>query len=134
MTTDDDYDATASLTLRGTGGLLAGEVRRVRLGETVIVGRSRHCGFSLKKTKAFLLAEDREPLLRDPGFRKVSRQHVRISFVNRGMVEIENLSRNGVRVDGKRIDRLVLLDVAERPHRVDLGGGNEFEMVPGITC
>jgi pSer/pThr/pTyr-binding forkhead associated (FHA) protein len=125
----DNEDTTDSLTLKGTGGLLAGEFRRVRLGETVIVGRSRHCDFSLKKTRGYLLAEDRRPIEESEGFRKVSRRHVRISFVNRTMVEIENLSQNGVRVDGQRVDRLTLLDVAEKPHRVDLGGGHTFEIL-----
>jgi hypothetical protein len=108
--------------------LLDGEQCSVRLGETVFVGRSRHCSFSLKKTRAFLLGEDRERIRKDEGFRRVSRKHVRIAFLNRTMVEVENLSPNGLHVDGKRVDQLVLTDVADRPHRVDLGGGHTFEI------
>ena len=125
------YDATISLMLKGTGGLFEGENCPVRLGETVIVGRSRHCDFSLKKTRAFLLAEDREPILDDVGFRKVSRRHVRVSFVNEAMVEVENLSPNGLRIDGNRVDRLLLLDVPLRTYAVDLGGGHAFEICWG---
>ena len=124
----DDYDSSASLTLCGTGGLFEGETRAVALGETVRVGRSRHCDFSLKKTRAYLLAEDREPIREAREFRRISRRHVRIAFVSEGTVEIENLGRNGLRVDGKRIDRLVVADIRERPRRVDLGGGVTFEV------
>ncbi len=129
MMQSHDYDRSTTLLLRGTGGLFEGETLPICLGETVIVGRSRHCGFSLKKTKAFLLADDREPLRRATEFRRISRRHVRISYVNRETVEIENLSVNGVRVDGKGVDRLVAVDIRERPRTVDLGGGVTFEIL-----
>jgi hypothetical protein len=125
-----DYDRSRTIVLRGTGGLFEGESHPVALGETVRVGRSRHCDFSLKKTRAYLLAEDRAPLREAREFRRISRKHVRISFVNESTVEIENLGRNGLRVDGKHVDRLVV-DVRERPRRVDLGGGVTFEIRRG---
>jgi pSer/pThr/pTyr-binding forkhead associated (FHA) protein len=125
------YDSSLTLRLRGVGGLLDGEVRTVRVGESVVVGRSRHCDFSLKKTRAFLLAGDRARIRDDPRFRRVSRRHVRISFVNEAMVEVEDLSRNGTLMDGRRVDRRLLLDVAVRKYRVDLGGGHAFEICWG---
>jgi len=124
-----DYDSSTTLILRGTGGLFEGETHRVCLGETVVVGRSRHCGFSLKKTKAYLLAEDREPLRQAREFRRISRRHVRIAYVNPETVEIENLSVNGLKVDGKGVDRIVAVDIRQRPRTVDLGRGVTFEIL-----
>ncbi len=122
------YDRSLQLTLKGTSGLLDGEVCPVQLGQSVTVGRSRHCDFSLKKTKRFLLGTDRRAILAGEAFRSVSRQHLRVSFVNETMVELVNLGRNGTIVDGKRIDRLVILDLPLRSRSVDLGGNETLEV------
>jgi FHA domain len=129
----DGYDDKKTLVLRGTGGLLDGESHLVRLGEEVTVGRSRHCDFSLKKTKAYLLADDRESIREDPGFLRISRKHIRVAFVNEGMVEVEILGQNGVQVDGKRVDRVVLTDLETRSHAVNMGGGHTFEIRRGAA-
>ncbi len=117
--------------LRGTGGLLEGENHLVRLGEEVIVGRSRHCDFSLKKTRTYLLEDSRERIREDPDFLRISRKHVRVAFVNEGMVEVESLGTNGVLVDGKRVDRLMITDLATHTYTVNMGGGHTFDIRRG---
>jgi len=128
---DSAYDGSLALTLRGVSGLFAGETYPVRLGQTVVVGRSRFADFSLKKTKRYLLDPDRRSTQNGEAFRSVSRQHLRVSFVNEAMVEIVNLGKNGTEVDGKRIDRLVVLDLPIRARKVDLGGDQRFDICWG---
>ncbi len=128
---DSAYDGSLTLTLRGVSGLLSGETYPVRLGQTVVVGRSRFADFSLKKTKHFLLHPDRRSIANGEAFRSVSRRHLRVSFVNEAMVEIVNMGKNGTEVDGKRIDRLVVLDLPIRSREVDLGGDQRFEIAWG---
>ncbi|MCH5373103.1 MAG: uroporphyrinogen-III C-methyltransferase, partial [Planctomycetes bacterium] len=56
----DGYDERYWLSLRGIGPLGEGEFLKVSLGERIVCGRSRHCGWSLKRTPAFLELTERE--------------------------------------------------------------------------
>ncbi|MCU0725009.1 MAG: FHA domain-containing protein [Planctomycetes bacterium] len=81
-----------------------------RLGQSIVVGRSRSCDVSTRKSKRFRKAseEEQRAILAARSFLRVSRQHVKITWISRETVEIEDLSRNGTFVDGGRVDRLNL--------------------------
>jgi len=98
------------LQLTGVEGMLRNDTLVIRLGETVVVGRSRQCDFSTRQSKRFLTApeEEQRRILDERSFNKVSRRHARISFLAKGQVEIRDMSRNGTFVDGNRIDRILL--------------------------
>jgi pSer/pThr/pTyr-binding forkhead associated (FHA) protein len=128
------YDDRHYVLLRGREGVAAGERLKVSLGETVYVGRSRSCQFSLKKTPAFLRDRDgaRRRIRSMLGYRSTSRRHVRIAYLAEDLVEIENLSRNGTLVDGHRVDRLFLRDARRERHEIRLGRhGDVLVLEPG---
>jgi hypothetical protein len=128
------YDDRHYLSLRGTGPEGEGQDLKLSLGESVFLGRSRHCQWSLKRTPSFLTAsqEEKERRRTDLGWRSVSRRHCRVSYVSTDQVEIENLSPNGTLVDGHLVDRIVLTDCRATPHRIQLGArGVTLELQPG---
>ena len=132
--TKNGYNDRKFLQLRGTGDLGEGEILKLSMGETIVVGRSRHCDWSLKRTPAYLISEGdrREEIRTSIAFRSVSRQHVRISFLAPDMVDVENLSSNGTIVDGNRVDRIVLKDCETVAHTIQLGpSGVILELEPG---
>ena len=98
------------LQLTGVEGMLRNDTLVIRLGESVVVGRSRQCDFSTRHSKRFLTApeEEQRRILDERSFNKVSRRHARIRFLAKGQVEIRDMSRNGTFVDGNRIDRILL--------------------------
>ena len=113
--------------LIGIEGYVEGEEFPLQYGETAILGRSRSCDISLRKCKKWLdLGQDRRDIEKD--FNTVSRKHARISFYNVGSIEIEDLSSNGTFVDGKRVDRIVITDIRERSHEVQLGTRERFRL------
>src|SRR5207244_13556128 len=67
------------------------------LGETVFIGRSSRCAYSLKKTPRYLKDQDgeRAAIRKSVEFRSVSRRHCRLSYSGPDRLEIENLSPNG---------------------------------------
>jgi hypothetical protein len=113
------------LVIRGLGGYLEGEVLRLRYGQAVRIGRSRHCGFSLKGSRRFRNG-DRKKCLEDPDFLRVSREHLEIAYPHAGMVEVRNLGRNGTFVDGKRIEKVLLTRLDEC--RIRFGGKEELSL------
>lgn len=128
------YDDRHYLLLKGLPGLLAGETFKLNLGESVVVGRSKTCPFSLKKTAVYLRDRDgeREKIRSSLAFRSVSRRHVRLSYVAPDVVEVINLSPNGTFVDGHRVDKMALEDVRSNPHDIRLGlHGDAFRMACG---
>jgi pSer/pThr/pTyr-binding forkhead associated (FHA) protein len=116
----DEYDSTHSIRLSGEEGLLGGEAVTIRLGESVLVGRSRECDLSTRRSRTFLDASEEEQrlILKNRTFLRVSRRHARISFLGLGHVEVWDLSRNGTYVDGKKVDRIFL----------DVNGGDGHEV------
>jgi len=117
------YDDRHHLRLAGRAGLIEGETLKISLGESVVVGRSRTCDLSLKKTPRYLrdAGGERARIQASLAFRATSRRHVRLSYVAPDVVEVENLSPNGTLVDGHRVDRFRLSDVRTATHELRLG-------------
>lgn len=124
MTTKTKHEDAAGLTLAGTDGLLCYDRLDLNLGRSVVVGRSRGCDFSLRRSKTFLTSDEatQRRILADRSFLKVSRRHVRITFLAHDHVEIWNLSRNGTWVDGERIDRILLTRIPPEGVEIRLAG------------
>lgn len=117
-----------ALILEGKEGLLQGERFAVRYGCAVVIGRSRDCDLCLRTLPRYqtLTAEEKE---RDKAFLSVSRRHLRITLVNSGYVEIENLGRFGTQLDGQPLlEKKVVTDVREKRHTLRLGTRETFEL------
>lgn len=108
------YDQSIVIRVRGLEGAFSGCEKKVRLGETIFVGRSKDCELHPKANGAVGLAAL---------CKKMSRKHMRVSFCNPEHIEVEDLSSNGTFFNGKRIDRIVLRDLKESPAVFDLLGG-----------
>lgn len=113
--------------LIGVAGLIEGEEYPLQYGQAVVIGRSRSCEISLRKCQKYkeLDAEERQG---EKEFKTVSRKHVRITFYNANSIEIEDLSSNGTFVDGQRVDRVLISDIKERDHEVQLGTQERFKL------
>jgi pSer/pThr/pTyr-binding forkhead associated (FHA) protein len=111
------------LEVTGHGGLLAGVRRLLDPGETLVIGRSRSCDLSLRKTSAFGHRDDGPDLLRSREFNRVSRIHCELEYRGDGEVELRDLSRNGTFVDGVRVGRTHHLSVGRSHVVVELVDG-----------
>jgi pSer/pThr/pTyr-binding forkhead associated (FHA) protein len=127
------YDDRHYLWLRGVEGIGKDEKAKISLGESLDVGRSRHCGWSLKKCATYLKDVDgeREAIRESVAFKSVSRRHCRVTYLAPDLVEVVNLSRNGTFVDGHRVDRIVLDDCRSASHRIQLGPNGD---VVELSC
>ncbi len=114
-----DADRTGRVVVRGRGGLLEGVLEVLEPGQTLVVGRSRSCHVSLRRTKGFDGHPDPVRLLRSHDFNRVSRIHCEIECLSDGRVEIRDLSRNGTLVNGRRRPH-TLVDPADGATRVEL--------------
>lgn len=126
--TDTDRSAASpallpTLLLRARDPAVEGETLRIALGQSLTAGRSRRCGWSLKRTLPYLEDPEgaRAKMRASLGFTSVSRRHCRISFLAPDLVEIANLATNGTLVDGRPIDRLLLEDARFQTHTIQLG-------------
>jgi pSer/pThr/pTyr-binding forkhead associated (FHA) protein len=126
-TTVPEMDVTDRLLIAGVEGLLLNEELTIALGQSVIIGRSRRCHLSMRRSRAFRLSDEKEQrrILFDKAFLKVSRRHIRISWLAPDEVEIWDLSKNGTWVNGNRIDRIVMRNL-DRPVRVRLADSEEL--------
>ncbi len=107
-------------TLVGVGGHFVGEVFPLEYGKAISVGRSRAAEFSLRRTQKYRgqASGERED---DQAAKTVSSKHFEITMYNLGSIEIKNLSPNGTSVDGRRIETVILNDVAKNPHEIRFG-------------
>jgi hypothetical protein len=106
--------------LVGTEGHVEGEEMVLDYGKTVVVGRSRSADFSLRRIPEVLELSDEERQ-GDHDLRTVSGKHFEITPFSEDSIEIVNLSPNGTYVDGKRIDKVVIEDIAEETHEIKVG-------------
>lgn len=116
----DKTTPAATLLIRGSGGLLAGVSRKLQPGETLVIGRSRSCDLSLRRTRAFRRREDAKEILDSPQFNRVSRIHCEIEYMKDRSVEVRDLSQNGTFVDGIRVGRSQLVRLDGRPVTLEL--------------
>ena len=111
------------LVIAGHGGLLAGVERTLDPGDTLVIGRSRSCDLSLRKTKAFDRRSDAPDLRDSQAFNRVSRIHCEIEYQTDGQVAVRDLSQNGTLVDGVRVGRSHLFRVGAARVVVELVDG-----------
>ncbi len=111
------------LALRGTGEVAEGENLEIALGDAVVLGRSRHCDWSLKRTPTWLKSQDaeRQRLRATLSWRSTSRRHCRLTYLAPDLLDVENLSQNGTFVDGSPVARVLLSDCRTTAHRIQLG-------------
>lgn len=116
--------------LVGVSGYCQDEKFPLQYGKTLVVGRSRTADLSLRRLPSYLTKseEDRE---QDEAFRTVSGRHFEITLFNLGAIEIKNLSGNGTLVDGKPIDALVIDDISDRSHKIEIGINEKFSLEMG---
>lgn len=107
-------------TLVGVGGHFVGEVFPLEYGKTITVGRSRSSDFSLRRTQKYR-TQSQDEREKDESARTVSSKHFEITMYNLGSIEIKNISPNGTWVDNKRIETLILNDVAKKAHEIRFG-------------
>jgi pSer/pThr/pTyr-binding forkhead associated (FHA) protein len=103
-----------------------GEVFLLADGIEVVVGRSRSCPISLRRTANYLRAS---PAARDNDhdFNTVSRRHVRI-LVTGTKVDLEDLSSNGTFVANEVLSGRMTIDLAEGPCSIRLGTRERFDL------
>ena len=87
-------------------------------GGVVVVGRSRSCDVSIRKSRHFREQPDTEAVLRSREFNRVSRIHCEISLVGPREVEVRDLSANGTWVDGVRVKGSVVVPLGDAPVEV----------------
>jgi pSer/pThr/pTyr-binding forkhead associated (FHA) protein len=116
------------LVVRGLHGFLAGEEKRLAVGEALIVGRSRRADLSTRRAPKLKERPDWVRIIGTPGFLTLSRRHARIRHVAPGVAEIVDLSSNGTYLDGRQIVRETVSDLATRSHILAMGAQERFEL------
>ncbi len=113
--------------LIGTAGIVQGESYVLARGTAVVIGRSRSCDISLRRTSGYIKAptETRDT---DHDFNTVSRRHARIEVVN-DRARIEDLSTNGSFVNGEHLSGSTDVDLINGVCAVRLGTRESFDLV-----
>jgi pSer/pThr/pTyr-binding forkhead associated (FHA) protein len=112
--------------LLGTAGMVEGECFLLGRGADLVVGRSRSCDISLRRTSAYLKAP---PAQRDGDhdFNTVSRRHVRVQ-VTASVVVLQDLSTNGTYFNGEVMKEEQKFDLADGACTVRLGTREAFQL------
>jgi len=116
------------LVVRGLRGFLGGEEQRVKVGETLIIGRSRRAGLSTRRARKLKARPDWEKVIGTAAFLTVSRRHACLAHVAPGVVEITDLSSNGTYLDGRSIAKETISDLAQKTHVLGVGSQERFEL------
>ncbi|MCX7803776.1 MAG: FHA domain-containing protein [Planctomycetota bacterium] len=106
--------------LVGIAGHFKDEKMALDYGKTITVGRSRSADFSLRRCASWknMTEEERE---KDQKALTVSGKHFEVTMHNLASIEVRNLSANGIRVDGKPVEKIIIEDVAEKSHTIEFG-------------
>lgn len=116
------------LVLRGTEGILLGEALLVPAGGEATVGRGSGSTLPLTRSAGYRALSADTARLRQ-ACQGVSRIHFRVACPAPGEAVVEDLSRAGTFVDGRRIGEPIRLhDLADRSHEVRFGRGEAMEM------
>jgi pSer/pThr/pTyr-binding forkhead associated (FHA) protein len=112
--------------LIGTAGLVEGECFLLDTGIDLIVGRSRSCDISLRRTTAYLKtpAAVRDG---DHDFNTVSRRHLRVQ-VSGGNASLQDLSTNGTFFNGEPMREQQQVDLNAGSCTVRLGTRESFQL------
>jgi pSer/pThr/pTyr-binding forkhead associated (FHA) protein len=113
--------------LLGTAGLVQGESFVLTPGVPVVLGRSRSCDISLRRTTGYLKA----PMAvrdNDHDFNTVSRRHARVEITN-GVAKIEDLSTNGTYVNGDQLQGVGQYPLDKGACNLRLGTRESFDLV-----
>jgi pSer/pThr/pTyr-binding forkhead associated (FHA) protein len=112
--------------LIGTAGMAEGEIYLLAEGVEVIIGRSRSCPVSLRRTANYLRTS---VAVRDNDhdFNTVSRRHVRL-FIAADKADIEDLSANGTFIAGEQLAGRTTVDLATGPCSLRLGTRERFDL------
>ena len=112
--------------LLGTAGLVEGDCFLLDQGVDLIIGRSRSCDISLRRTTAYLKTP---PAARDGDhdFNTVSRRHVRIQISN-AVAAIQDLSTNGTFYNGEPLKDHQKIDLSSGACTLRLGTRESFQL------
>lgn len=117
MISEPRKDPDVKLRVHGLDGGFQGHERVLEIGEALVVGRSRGCDFFPQIKEGGITTQAEVVRLR-----RMSRRHCKVSFCSPDHIEVEDLSRNGTIVDGRRVDRLILRDLHLRAATIDIAG------------
>lgn len=112
--------------LIGTAGMVEGECFLLDRGIDLIVGRSRSCDISLRRTTAYLKtpAAVRDG---DHDFNTVSRRHLRVQ-VTAGSAALQDLSTNGTFFNGEQMKEQQQADLTAGACTLRLGTRESFQL------
>jgi len=112
--------------LLGTAGMVEGECFLLDQGVDLIIGRSRSCDISLRRTTAYLKTP---PAARDSDhdFNTVSRRHLRI-LVTDATAALQDLSTNGTYYNGEPLKDLLKVDLNNGACTIRLGTRECFQL------
>ena len=114
--------------LIGIQGFVESEEFSIKTGQKIVIGRSRSCDISLRDVVKYLEIDPTGEQV-DEHFRTVSRKHLSIQYISPGELVLEDLSSNGSFLDGKRMQKKVILkDIAEQDHIATLGSKETFKI------
>lgn len=113
--------------LLGTAGMVDGECFMLERGMDIVVGRSRSCDVSLRRTAAYLKTP---PAQRDSDhdFNTVSRRHLKVT-VTGDTAHIQDLSTNGTFFNGEPMREPQKVDLVAGPCTVRLGTRESFQLL-----
>lgn len=123
-----------SIRLTGIAGFSRGKEFSVEEGGAAILGRSRSCSFRLDANDAPTEeATAKHPFKGTAGKQEhlltVSAQHVRIEFPDSKTIYVEDLSKHGTFINGKKLQgRDQILGLNKGPIELRLGTNEAFRM------
>ena len=113
--------------LLGTAGMVDGECFVLQRLVDVVIGRSRSCDISLRRTTAYLKTP---PAQRDSDhdFNTVSRRHLKVQITG-STANIQDLSTNGTFFNGEPMREPQKVDLTTGPCTVRLGTRESFQLL-----
>jgi hypothetical protein len=117
------------LALRGAEGLLRGEILLLVAGQEATVGRGSGSTLALTRSAGYR-ALSADPVRLRQACQGVSRVHFRVKVPADGEAVVEDLSRAGTFVDGRRITEPTRLrDLRDRAHELRFGREEALELL-----
>lgn len=113
--------------LLGTAGMVDSECFMLDRGIDIVVGRSRSCDISLRRTATYLKTP---PAQRDSDhdFNTVSRRHLKITITG-NTASIQDLSTNGTFFNGEPMREPQKVDLVAGPCTIRLGTRESFQLL-----